>query len=301
MGWRNMGRWFIYKEMNKKIFNLIDNNFAHDKYSVAGVDSKHIAWDRELKDLNNPTFYSHIRMLDIQKGLSSKDKSYGFIVESRGIEALGYQLVEPVIPYFDKVFTHNSDFIKKYENCKWIPGGGIWIGGRNDLPHGEGEIQIYNKNKLCSMVSSNKKMCELHLVRLQIIDFLKNNTKIDKFTGGGGPGDGNWLPIFRTLKDYMFSIVIENYIDDLYFTEKILNCFATGTIPIYLGARNIGSVFDKNGILQFSSFEEFNNILNNLSEDEYHSRMEAVKYNFEKCLQFRSIEDYIYEKYFITR
>ena len=98
----------------------------------------------------------------------------------------------------------------------------------------------------------------------------------------------------------MFSIVIENFIDDLYFTEKILNCFATGTIPIYLGARNINSIFDKNGILQFSSLEEFNNIIDKLSENEYHSRIEAVKYNFNKCLEFKSIEDYIYEKYFIT-
>lgn len=287
--------------MEKKTFNLIDNNFAHDKYSVAGVDSKYINWDRDLKDLNNPTFYSHIRMLDIQRGATPKDKSYGFIIESRGIEALGYQLVEPVIPYFDKVFTHNSDFIKKYENCKWIPGGGIWVEGREGAPHGEGKMQIYNKNKLCSMVSSDKKMCQLHLVRLQIMGLLENNSKIDKFLGGGGPGQGNWLPIFRTLKDYMFSIVIENFIDDLYFTEKILNCFATGTIPIYVGARDIGTIFDKNGILQFSSFEQFHDIIANLSEDQYYSRIEAVKYNFEKCLQFKSIEDYIYEKYFITR
>lgn len=286
--------------MNKKIFNLIDNNFAHDKYSVAGVDSKYITWDRELKDLNNPTFYSHIRMLDIEKELSPKDKSYGFIIESRAIEGLGYQLVEKVIPKFNKIFTHNSEFIKKYDNCKWIPGGGIWIGGRNDLPHGEGEIGIYNKNKLCSMVSSNKKMCHLHLIRLQIMEYIQGNCKIDKFFGGGGPGDGNWLPIFRTLKDYMFSIVVENFVDDLYFTEKILNCFATGTIPIYLGAKNINSVFDKNGILQFNSFEEFNNIIDKLSENEYYSRIQAVKNNFQKCLEFRSIEDYIYEKYFIT-
>lgn len=286
--------------MNKKVFNLIDGNFAHEKYSVAGRNSEHIIWDRELKDLNNPTFYSHIKMLDIQKGLTSKNNSYGFIIESRSIEALGYQLVEPAVPYFNKVFTHNSDFIKKYENCKWIPGGGIWIEGREDTPHAEGKIAIHNKNKLCSMVSSNKKMCQLHLIRLQIMESIQNNSKIDKFFGGGGPGDGNWLPIFRTLKDYMFSIVIENYIDDLYFTEKILNCFATGTIPIYLGAKNIGSIFDKNGILQFSSFEEFNNIINNLSEDQYFSKMEAIKYNFERCLEFKSIEDYIYEKYFTT-
>jgi hypothetical protein len=33
------------------------------------------------------------------------------------------------------------------------------------------------------------------------------------------------------LKDYMFSFAVENDTYDTYFTEKILDCFATGTIP----------------------------------------------------------------------
>lgn len=284
----------------KKIFNLIDGHFAHDKYSVAARDSKHIEWDRSLNNLNSPTFYSHMKMFDIDKIRSEKELSYGWVFESQGVESICYQSIEQIIPKFNKVFTHSSDLLNKYENCKWIPGGGIWIEGRDDLPHGEGKIAIHDKNKLCSMVSSNKQMCNLHLTRLKIMESIKNNNKIDKFFATGGNIDQGWIPIYRTLKDYMFSIVIENFIDDLYFTEKILNCFATGTIPIYLGARNINSIFDKNGILQFSSLEEFNNIIDKLSQNEYDSRIEAVKYNFNKCLEFKSIEDYIYEKYFIT-
>jgi len=283
--------------MNKKIFNLLDNNFAHDKYVVAGIDSKYIEWDRSLKDLENPFFYSHIRMRDIISKNTDKEKSYGLIVESRAIEGQMYDFIEPILHRFNKVFTHNSAFLKKYENCKWIPGGGIWVEGREGAPHGEGQMKIFDKTKLCSMVSSNKQMCYLHLVRLQIMDYLKDNNKIDKFFGGGGPGDAGWLPIFRTLKDYMFSIVIENFVDDLYFTEKILNCFATGVIPIYLGAKNIHTVFNKDGIMQFDSLEKLNEILNKISPEEYYSRINAVKENYEKCLQFKSIEDYIYLNY----
>jgi len=286
--------------MNKVTWNILDGHFAHEKYSVAGRDAEYVNWDRELKNLDNPTFYSHMEMFKIDKLNTAKENSYGLIFESRGIDLQTYSSVESLIPKFNKVFTHNSEYLKKYENCKWIPGGGIWVGGRSDTPHGEGEIKIQEKSKLCSMVSSNKQMCNLHLARLKIMESIKNNNKIDKFFATGGNIDQGWIPIYRTLKDYMFSIVIENFIDDLYFTEKILNCFATGTIPIYLGARNINSIFDKNGILQFSSLEEFNNIIDKLSQNEYNSRIEAVKYNFNKCLEFKSIEDYIYEKYFIT-
>ena len=37
------------------------------------------------------------------------------------------------------------------------------------------------------------------------------------------------------LKDYMFTIVIENVVDDCWFTEKLMDSLLTGTIPIYWG------------------------------------------------------------------
>jgi hypothetical protein len=285
----------------KKVFNLIDGHFAHDKYSVAGRDSEYINWDRELKDLDNPTFYSHMEMFKINKLNTPKENSYGLIFESRGIDLQTYSSVESLIPKFNKVFTHNSEFLKKYENCKWIPGGGIWVGGRKDLPHSEGEIAIQEKTKLCSMVSSNKQLCKGHLIRLHIMNIIKDNPKIDKFFGIGGPNENNgWIPIFRSLKDYMFSIVVENYIDDLYITERILNCFATGTIPIYLGAENIGEIFNIDGIIhvnKIKSEQELTNLIDKLTPEYYYSKIESIKDNFEKCLKYKSIEDYIYLNY----
>ena len=287
--------------MNKVTWNLLDGHFAHDKYSVAGRDSDYIDWDRNLKDLNNPTFYSHMQMFRVEELNTSRDNSYGLIFESRGIEPQTYNSVESIVPRFNKVFTHNSQYLKKYKNCKWIPGGGIWVGGRSDTPHGEGEIKIQQKYKLCSMVSSNKTMCQGHLTRLQIMQILKDQPKVDKFFGGGGPGTEGWIPIFRSLKDYMFSIVVENFIDELYFTERLLNCFATGTIPIYLGATDIGSLFNINGIIhlnKINSMEDFNGLFEKISSEDYYSRMEAIEDNFYRCLEYKSIEDYIYKKYF---
>jgi len=288
--------------MSKVTWNVLDGHFAHDKYSVAGRDAEYVNWDRELKNLDNPTFYSHMEMFKIDKLNTPKENSYGLIFESRGIELQTYSSVESLIPKFNKVFTHNSEYLKKYENCKWIPGGGIWVGGRADTPHAEGEIKIQEKSKLCSIVSSNKQMCRGHLTRLGIMNLVHHNNKIDKFFGVGGPTDNSgWIPIFRSLKDYMFSIVIENYVDDLYITEKILNCFATGTIPIYLGSPNIGSIFNENGIIQLNnikSTEEFHDLFKKLSNEDYYSRMDAIKDNFNRCLKYKSIEDYIYNTYF---
>ena len=58
------------------------------------------------------------------------------------------------------------------------------------------------------------------------------------------------------LKDHRFSVVIENAKEDYYFTEKILDCFQTKTIPIFYGAPNIGDFFNINGILAVKTIDE---------------------------------------------
>lgn len=275
--------------MNKIIFNIIDTTFSHDKYAVAGKESKHIVWDRNLTDTTRPTFYSHNKMLGT-KNLTSKNNSFGIIFESKAIIPFVYKQIEKEIVNFKKVFTHNSIFLEKYENCFWIPGGGIWIGGS----YGGGEIKIHPKNKLCSIVSSSKKMCVLHNFRLGSVDLIsrKYQNKVDIF------GIKKWCKIHESLNDYMFSIVIENYQDDLYFTEKILNCFATGTIPIYLGARKISDIFNENGIIRFNDLTELDTILSTLNTKMYWDRIDAINDNFNRCQKFDNIEDYIFENYF---
>jgi hypothetical protein len=270
--------------VNKVIFNILDDVFSHDKYSVAGRESSYIQWDRTLSNKTNPTFYSHSKMFD---NIIDKNNSYGLLFESKGIIPSLYDKVEPILNKFDKVFTHNSVFLKKYNNCLWIPGGGVWIGG----DYGKGEIKISEKNKLCSMVSSTKQMCDLHRFRLNIVKSL-NTSIVDVF------GIDGWVPIYTTLENYMFSIVVENFQDDLYFTEKLLNCFATGTIPIYFGAKNIGDKFNLNGIIQFGSVEELNRVISTISDRLYYEKLESIKDNFNRCKEFLSIEDYIYKNYF---
>ena len=50
----------------------------------------------------------------------------------------------------------------------------------------------------------------------------------------------------------MFSIAIENSRNGCYFTEKILDCFTTRTVPIYWGCPDIGDYFDMNVIITFN-------------------------------------------------
>ena len=93
------------------------------------------------------------------------------------------------------------------------------------------------------------------------------------------------------LCDYMFSVVVENGFYESYFTEKILDCFASGTIPVYLGSPDIGKYFNKDGIIDLT--EEFD-----VSEEIYLSKMDAIKDNLERVRQYEVLEDFIYLNYF---
>jgi len=92
------------------------------------------------------------------------------------------------------------------------------------------------------------------------------------------------------LKDYCFSISIENATYSNMITEKITDCFMTGTIPIYFGIDNIGDFFNKNGIIILN--DDFN--IDDLSFDLYYSKIEAVKENYEISKKLMLPEDLIY-------
>lgn len=269
--------------------NLFDTSFGHEpcNSSVAGRYSEHIEWVRDVKQLNEITFYSN--GANFNNVCTPKEKSYAWLFESQAIIPPVYNFLERIMDKFNTVFTHSSVLLDNYENARWIPGGGLWVGGA----YGEGSVEISKKSKHCSMVSSNKLMCPLHGLRLKLAKKLQAEGEVDVF------GLGNWVPISQTLTDYKFSIAVENYVDKLYFTEKILNCFATGTIPIYLGASEIGTKFNKDGILSFTTVEELESILHTIRTDEtfYEDRLDAIKDNFERVQKYRVIEDYIYETY----
>ena len=97
----------------------------------------------------------------------------------------------------------------------------------------------------------------------------------------------------------MFSVAIENVsCDDNYFSEKIIDCFLTGTIPIYHGCIHIGEFFDERGILSFQTQEELDTIIDSLSLEKYNSMLEYAKINYEKCYEWPLNNDMLYDMYY---
>ena len=195
------------------------------------------------------------------------DNAISILQEPRSIEHRGYEYVEAHPEKFKYIFTHDSRILK-LPNSYLFNWGTIWC--TSDSP----------KTKGISMVSSDKTCCELHKVRMDLALKFDTNKKVDCFgTFRGNPAD--YTSALEAHKDYKFAIAMENYIDDYWYTEKILNCFSTKTVPIYYGARKISEFFNADGIIQVERWEDIEDIVENLNiDEEYEKRREAIEDNF---------------------
>ena len=137
------------------------------------------------------------------------------------------------------------------------------------------------------MITSNKTLTEQQVYRVGVANKFKD--QIDLFGRGFNPVDKKE----EGLIDYMFSIAIENDTYPSYYTEKITDCFACGTIPIYKGTPDIGDFFNLDGIIILD--EDFTP--DQLSTDLYISKKDAIKDNYERVRKVDILEDWIYDTY----
>jgi hypothetical protein len=265
-----------------KTFNLVSKPFAHAYSSTWWKKSDKMTWEYNTK--NNPiTFYIDG---DLFQGIN--DKNDGKLKFLWGLESPKFnnefishvkKNLDEVLDTFELIFTYSDELLRLNPKFKFLPAGGFWIESPN----------IYKKTKLTSMICSDKIRTPLQQFRVNYA-----NTNKDKFDLYGHLCNGIQKKE-DGLNDYMFSVCVENDEHDTYFTEKILDAFATGTIPIYKGTRKVVDHFNENGIL---FLEDIN--LNDLTPELYYSKIDTIKENFEKVLSLNVLENYMYDKYIIN-
>jgi hypothetical protein len=231
----------------KTTVNLFDSNFAHltqmhGYYSV--ITNKRncsIRYVRGLQQFPGTTVVTDNYLLsDLPKTLRAKQK-IAWLVEPKAISPTIYERVSEYIDYFDLVLTHDQSLLDlQSTKIRFIPVGGSWI---NSEDYG-----MHAKTKNISIIYSEKAFAPGHKLRHEIATSYFG--KIDAFGTGAGKPINDKLD---ALKDYKFSIVIENSEASNYFSEKLLDCFAVGTIPIYWGCPNVSAFFNSSGIFPLSS------------------------------------------------
>lgn len=253
--------------------NLISN-------TIPFKDSYANMWwpDEDLKVVKNIQNHNGITVfvddcIPLVNAVSSK-KKVAWLIEPPVIKSQGYELLKntSVQNCFDLILTFDENLVKlNPKKIKLLPFGACWISERN--------CKLYKKSKLISIVASNKNYAPGHQLRHSLISSLGANC-VDLFGTGYNEfphtDEGRLMP----FKDYMFSIVIENSRMDNYFTDKIVDCFAVGTIPLYWGAPNIGNYFDVGGIIPFDSISNCLKLLSKCTPEYYNGFTQVINKNF---------------------
>ena len=279
-----------------KQIQCVGAGFNPDQSPCSNLKPKTFEWSSEHQDvqvlIDNSILYAN----KIDKRFDQK--RYGWVCESSAIVP---QLIQSLEDFhevimedgeFEAIFTNNKKLLEVSDffvynptgsNYPWIPQESWGIG---------------EKLKLCSMVASSKLACSGHQYRQEIACKFKD--KLDLF---GGACDSPRIGISKDLNlkwndkrsaicPYMFSIVMENESVPNYFTEKITDCFASGTVPIYWGATNIGHRFDERGIITLND----NFDIDSLSVELYESMRPYIENNLETVKSLEMADDELASK-----
>lgn len=237
----------------------LKSNFSHEKPIEIYVDS----FPRTPKSPNV------VRIIIIQETYNTQG-----VINSVMRQPSMYDYV---FTYLDHVLRSNSkareflciktwitDNIDNFSKDKKEFGVTSLIGGKN-FPNLEGHAMRHQLWKRQNEITIPKKIYLSSHYRYGGADYNNNLILGDKKE-----------PLFNT----MFHIAIENTSINNMFTEKLIDCFQTKTIPIYYGVKNVEKYFISKGMLIANSIDEIIKLANSVTPELYEEKYNIVERNY---------------------
>jgi hypothetical protein len=293
-----------------KNFNLVsDINFLK-KLEIYGKINN-IEFDfanNHIESFDCYIFFSLANISESQKKiLNNKKKKLLYLAEPPNVDRNVYD--KKYHKYFDKIFLNDLNLV---DNIKYFYSNG------NQVLLKENNF-IYKKKKLflCCMFSFNKNYlgCDsLYNERYQIIVWFNKNYPKDFHLYGK-----HWNLFFESnvflkiankilliinryynfklkflnkiykgmckdkvkkASNYKFEFCIENSSNYGRLSDRIMSCFFSGTVPVYLGGEFIKKIIPENCYISMTSFESLQNLyehLANMSNSEYDNYLKNIK------------------------
>jgi len=112
-------------------------------------------------------------------------------------------------------------------------------------------MQSFEKKRLISVITSDKKFTRGHRQRFELVNRLKQHfgPRLDVFGRGINEIEDKW----DAIAGYRYHIALENcsYLD--YWTEKLSDAYLAGAVPIYFGCPNVKEYFPERSVIPISS------------------------------------------------
>jgi hypothetical protein len=291
-------------EQNNQFYNRDDcvKHFydLRTELRVLGYNLKTISLNYQIPK-NSIVFTSGIPTTNIlSKIRPCCSQIISFLWEPTTIEPYSYDVKNT--KFIDIIFTMDDEQIdnKKYFKL-YYPNPHVYM---------IKDKKNFSQKLLLTMIASNgiahhNLGGELYSERRNIAKYFSDN--LDQFTFYGRGGWDKNLKSFggmveskiETLKNYKFCICYENTKNMKgYITEKILDAFHAGCVPIYLGAPNILEYIPGDCFIdarQFSNYDEMKSFILSIDEkgyDKYISNIElflktdnAAKFSFQHFIK----------------
>lgn len=277
--------------------SIRDNNIFVEKYENY-VDS-HIllkrAFEKKGMELNTIDRYNDLREVDcflffsinykwlnkiLKLGLQGKTmycSGEPAVVKPENSQE-GYQKLLKIFAY---ILTWNDDLVDNKRIFKRnIPY--YFVKSFGNMP--------FERRKLLTNISGNKssgEAYELYSEREKVVSYFEKNYP-EQFDLYGTNWDIETHPSYKGVVDsktdtyhkYKFALSLENtYNVKGYITEKILDCFVAGIIPIYKGASNINDFIPEKCYINYDDFislSELAQFITNMKEDRYNEYLMAI-------------------------
>lgn len=188
---------------------------------------------------------------------------------------------------FDHILSFDPWVLKRYAHAHKFVYGTTWA---KEMPS--------TKEFSISSVIGTKLITKGHRLRHQ---FWKNSERVTnplklyfsrQFEEDGIPTAPGCLrlgedktPVFESK----FHVAIENCRMPDYFTEKIMDCFVTDTIPIYWGCTNIEEYFNPRGMIVCKSLRALVRACNRVTPEQYEEMREAMLENRQRAQAYINI------------
>lgn len=191
------------------------------------------------------------------------------------------------IGFYDYTLTHDPLILSNSGKSFLYEFGGCWA-----KDYEQSKDKIFGVSTLVG----NKKWLPGHILRTSLVENKNrikvpntiwasknlpphNSTNCDKILFGSK----------SEMFDKQFHICIENIKRENWFTEKLIDCLYTRTIPIYYGCPNIGNWFDTKGFIIVDSVNAIINKTNSITKETYQEMLPYIEKNHERSKKYINV------------
>ena len=182
---------------------------------------------------------------------------------------------------WDYILAHNRRVLLRCPNAVRFLHGTTWIGDYASPPKEFGvsllvtHVNCTNGHNLRRKIWNRRD--EIKIPKRCFVNDLVQDVKSEGYKLGDSKD-----PLFDT----QFHFAIENCRTKNYFTEKLIDCFQTRTVPIYYGAKNVRRWFNTRGMIIVRDVEEAIAACNSLTPNTYESMKDAIEDNYRRSLDW---------------